>query len=99
MDVRLQVSPQAAVAGAWAGALVLVLLSDPPEHFCSDCAVAITGKGCMRSPRLRRGRSRRRRQRHGGSRERGPPDDGDGDGGGSGDGPPRAGALFAERRP
>jgi hypothetical protein len=87
MDVRLpKLSVEAALAGVWAGALVAVLLSElseeePPEHkraFCSDCALATSGKGCMRRPRLRRGRARRRR-RHGGSRcERGPPDDGDG---------------------
>ena len=55
-----------------------MLYSIPFRAFCRECAVAVTGKGCMRRPRLRRGRARRRR--HGGSRhrERGPPDDGDG---------------------
>jgi len=92
MDARLlKVSPQAAVAGAFAGVLVLVLLSEPPEHgarFCRECAVVVSGKGCMRRPR--RGRARRRRRRHGGSRrERGPPDDGDGP-----PAPQRSHALF-----
>ena len=69
--------------------LVVVLLRRPVclRKFCRDCAVGVSGKGCMRSPRLRRGRPRRRR-RHGGScRVRGPPGD-DGDGGGDGPPPP-----------
>ena len=76
------------------GRIAYLLLPEPPTFhlraFCRDCAVAVTGKGCMRSPRLRRGRARRRR-RHGGSRsERSPP----GDDGGGGDPPPRSRALF-----
>src|SRR5215472_18665192 len=82
MDARSpKLSVEAAIAGAWAGALVVVLLSEPPEHgarFCRECAVAISGKGCMRRPRLRRGRARRRRQSSGRSERGPPPDEGDG---------------------
>jgi len=46
----------------------------PIRAFCV-CAIAPSGRGCMRRPRAR---ARRSRARHGGSRERSPPDDGDG---------------------
>src|SRR5262245_37834433 len=81
MGVRVLSDRDKAAAAVTAGVLLLVLIVPPPERgarFCRECAVVVTGKGCVRSPRLRRGRARRRR-RHGGSRrERGPPDDGDG---------------------
>ena len=61
--------------------LIALLLPEPPtpiRKFC-DCALAVSGKSCMRRPRLRRGRARRSRRRHGGRRcERGPPGDDDG---------------------
>ena len=79
MDARLpEVSLQdieTAARAAAAAAMVIALLQPPPFHlraFCRECAVAISGKGCMRRPRLRRGRARRRRQSSGRS-ERGPP--------------------------
>ena len=82
------------------------IIPPPPFHigaFCRDCAVAITGKGCMRSLRLRRGRARRRRHSGSRQRERGPPGD-DGGGGGGGSDPPappphRLEVLLSRRRP
>jgi len=76
--------------------IAFCIVPEPPKpirKFCRECAVAVSGKGCMR--RSRRGRARRRRQRHSASRrERGPPGD-------DGDGPPpqRLGELFTGRRP
>jgi hypothetical protein len=73
-----------------------MLYSIPFRAFCRECALAVSGKGCIRRRRLRRGQARRRR--HGGSRlrERGPPGD-------SGDGLPpparRSGKLFRGRHP
>src|SRR5262249_61295690 len=82
MDARVLSDRDKAAAAVTAGVLLLVLILPLPKHgarFCRECAVTVSGKGCMRSSRLRRGRARRRR-RHGGSRlrERGPPEDDDG---------------------
>jgi len=96
MDARVLSDSDKAAAAVTGFTLLLVLILPPPEHgarFCRECAVTVSGKGCMRRPRLRRGRARRRRRRQGGHRrERGPPDDGDG--------PPaqRSGALVTGRR-
>lgn len=83
-------------------ALVEVIIEpiiEPPMHyrrggFCRKCAVEVSGKGCMRSPRLRRGRRQRqrRRRRRGGERD-------DGGGHGDGDGPPGRAHSAAGRRP
>jgi hypothetical protein len=39
-----------------------VLANPPRRRFCSDCEMDPTGRGCMRSPRLRRSRPRARRR-------------------------------------
>jgi len=81
MGVRTLSDSDKAATAVTAGVMLLVLFLPPPKDkrgFCRDCALAVTGRGCMRRPRLRRGRARRRR-RHGGSRcKRGPPGNDDG---------------------